>query len=99
MKARQTVFFAYKSPEASPSLERHGRRKRETLMRCHPIWGNMREKLADSRCNSTHKRLRLPNTGIPGFISVCVCVLHNASKEGDGLECVFARVQPVKTAT
>lgn len=39
MKARQTVFFAYKSPEASSSLEKES--EGGTLMRCHPIWENM----------------------------------------------------------
>lgn len=92
MKARQTVFFAYKSPEASPSLEGE-----KTLMWCHPIWENMWQKLAVSRCNATHKWLRLLKTGIPGFI--WVYVLHDTAKEGGSLQCVFARVQWVKAAT
>lgn len=69
VKARQTVFFAYKSPEAGSSLAREG----ETLMRCHPIWGNMWQKLAVGRCNATHKWFRLLNTDIPGFVCVCTC--------------------------
>lgn len=69
VKARQTVFFAYKSPEAGSSLAREG----ETLMRCHPIWGNMWHKLAVGICNATHKWVRLLNTDIPGFVCVCTC--------------------------
>lgn len=63
MKARQTVFFAYKSPEAASSLERE---RRSDAMPSN--LGKYVTKI--SRCNAAHKWLRLLNAYVPGFICV-----------------------------
>lgn len=89
MKARQTVFFAYKSPAATSSLER----ERDALMQRHPIWENMWQKLAVSRWNGAHG----------DFSSWTHTVAQRCQRRGQFAVCVCAwvcaRVQWVKTAT
>lgn len=87
VKARQTVFFAYKSPEASSSFEK----ERERLW-CDAIqFGKIYDKnLPSVDVIQLASDFRLLNTDIPGFN--CVYVLHNTAKGGGSLHCVFVHV-------